>query len=221
MKKSTKQPRSNNWFLILFLLISPWFWIIVRNRNTIFPFSFKFLSIDNQLLIEETNNLRGELLNADVPGNLSKFVVNKFTTYTFELTRRYLETFDPQYLFFIGDLDLTKSTHSTGPLYLSFLPLIIVGLFDLIQKKKRLLIFILLLTPVPASFIQNHYETLSRIPVFLLLTYVAVIGLVKLRKTRKILTLLLVVLLIFEFFRFSHDFVFHYPRRLANQVILK
>jgi hypothetical protein len=220
-----KKSKTNNTFIlglfIVLVFISPWFWIMTRNLVVSTPQKFKLLTINNELLKDRTNTLRGELLKENVPNTISKLVVNKFTIYSFEISHRYFETFDPQYLFFVGDLDLTNSTRSSGPLYLAFLPLTLVGIFTSLKLRRKAVLFLLLLTPVPASFIITHYETISRIPVFLVLTFFAAIGQVIFFKKRIVITFLLVALLIFEFFRFTHDFHYHYPRRLDESVLLR
>jgi hypothetical protein len=203
---------------IVFIVISPWFWVLIRNFEIVFPPTFKLLTISNELLKNETNTLRGEMIKENVPNIFSKLVINKFTIYSFQISHRYFETFDPQYLFFIGDLDLKKSTQSGGPLYLAFLPLIMVGLIASLEKRTKAVLILLLLTPIPASFVITHYETISRVPIFLVLTYLAIFGLLRLFKVRKVIALLLILLLLFEFLRFSHDYFYHYPRRLSDQM---
>lgn len=206
---------------IVSIVISPWFWVISRNFGLIFPQDLKLLTISNELLKDETNTLRGELIKESFPNIISKLVVNKFTIYSFGISRRYFETFDPQYLFFTGDLDLQKSTRASGPLYLAFLPLILTGVCVALKTRRKIILLLFLLTPIPASFVMAHYETISRLPVLLVLTYFAALGLLKLFKGRKVIAFLLIMLLIFEFFRFTEDFFYHYPRRLTEQTTPK
>ena len=120
-----------------------------------------------------------------------------------------MESFDASFLFFTGDLDPLKSTRDTGPLLLTLVPLIGLGVSTQIKLKSYLPLVLLLASPLPAMFVFSHYESISRIFVFLALTYLAAIGLSWLLPKRNLLTLWAIVFL-FEFTRFLHIFVYHY-----------
>lgn len=208
----------------IFVVVSPWSAIFVSNFSFLFPPKEEILLPSDLNLVHQINTLRGEMNEAGIPPHLGRLIVNKFSFYAFQLTSRYLEAFDPQYLFFLGDISLLKSTKASGPIYLSFLPLFIMGYLSY-KKRKSLIIFsiLFLLTPIPASFLKAHYETLYRIPFFILLTFLASKGFLEIFKKgkKKVFSYFLVFLLIFEVFRFYHDFFAHYPRRLSENTIIK
>ncbi len=201
---------------LIFTLISPWFWVFSRNYKLLSPPYEQLVCIEDPVFIEQINVLRGESNRAGLSFG-GRLLVNKLTFCAKSAFDRYLESFDPHFLFFVGDLSLEKSTRSTGPLYLSFLPMIIFGFFCLLKNKggfrKRVIIF-LLLAPIPASIVLAHYESITRIPLFLLLTFLASFGFWEIFSRKRVIAILLIFLFIFETSRFFHDFYFHYPRKL-------
>jgi len=199
---------------IFFILISPWLWILIKNSSLDLYRNIKTINLNNEVIKDHINISRGEILKTKVPNVVGRFIVNKFSFYGLELTKRYLETFDPQYLFFNGDLDINKSTHSNGPIYLSFLPLILIGIYVSLVNKENLKVYLLMFFPLLPAFIENHYETLTRIPIFIILSYFSSVGLIYLYKKKKWIALLIMFLIIFEFSRFVHDFFIHYPGRM-------
>lgn len=140
----------------------------------------------------------------------ARMFVNKVSYYSLEVLKRYFETFDPQYLFFTGDLDITKSTRTSGPIYLAMLPLILAGVYSFLSAGKIRPLVLLAILSIPPSLIEVHYETISRIPVFLVLSYFAACGLTKLVKTKRTWAVLLLILFLFEFSRFVHNLLIHY-----------
>jgi len=202
-------------FGIIFLLIivtSPWLWILIRNASSDLFKSVKPISFNSEAIKDEMNTYRGKMVYGGIPNFASRVIVNKVSFYSLEIVTRYLETFDPQYLFFTGDISITKSTRTEGPLYLSLLPLIVVGIYTCLIKRDKLILFLFLTSPIPASFVQMHYETLSRIPIFIMLSYFAAIGLIELFKRKKWLAVLIIFIFVFELSRFTHDFFIHYPQ---------
>ena len=205
-------------FIVFCLLVifSPWFSLITKNRSLLNSADERFIS--QRFLVDEINTLQGQSKKAGT--RWGKIIVNKFTIYTMEVVKRYLESFDPQFLFFEGDIDIRKSTRSVGALYLTFLPLIVTGILKMIQEKdnvkKRILSAILFIAPIPSSFIFSHYETISKIPLLLILTFFAAYGFTTILSKRKTLALVLVIFLMFEFARFLHDIKLHYPVRFIE-----
>lgn len=208
------------WLFIIFILISPWFWVFSKNYKLLSLRQERSVCIQDPIFIDRINALRGESQKAGLPFG-GRPLVNKVTFCAKDIIERYLESFDAHFLFFVGDLDFKKSTRSSGPLYLSFLPLILFGLFYLLKDKndlKRKIFVFLLITPLPSAFILSHYESLSKIPLFLVLTFLASFGFSKLFSQRRFLAILFIVTLLFETARFYHDFFLHYPRKLDLQI---
>ena len=189
---------------------SPWF--ITLTANSKFDqHPPKRLTISDQHFIDNVNSLRGQL---DNPKSIaSRLVVNKYVFFGKEMITRYFDSFDPSYLFFTGDPDITKSSHFAGTIYVSLLPFLILSLLH----NKRLAL-VVLVSALPPIFVLQHYETISRIPFLVVLSLVAAIGMAKMLRTNKTLLILLLLLLTFEVLRFLHNFTFHYPTDLARLI---
>lgn len=206
-------------FLVL-LMISPWAWVTARNFRMPGFFDERFLAPSN--VIEEVNVLQNQSSVAGF-GILGKILVNKPMFLLKNISQRYLESFDPGYLFFKGDLDIRKTTGSQGALYIVFIPLILYEAYQLLTGKRgikrRILFLLLAVAPIPSSIVFVHYETISKIPLLLVLTFLAAEGLVRLFTTKRALACILVFLLFFEVIKFYHDFANHYPSRLEMKTI--
>jgi hypothetical protein len=201
-------------FLIL-VLTSPWLVILVYNSSIIkFP---PFLNLDSQTV--EINNARG-LAQKQGLNFAGKIFMNKATFTLNNYLYRYFESFDFKYLFLEGDIDLTKSTKQVGIFYLGLLPLISLGLYKFVKQKNGVLLILLLLSPIPSIFISPHYDSISRILLFLVLTFIASQGFVLLINKKRTLALIVALLLLFEMTKFIHDLSYHYPSRLAKEGIV-
>src|SRR4030042_2967301 len=202
-------------FFIL-LLTSPFVWVIGRNYSGLYPLREKFIYPNYQVFVDDVNTLRGELSQEGIPNTLARLLVNKYTNFSYEVFKRYLKTFDPTFLFFSGDVDVLKSPKSSGPLYLTLLIPFIYGINMALKNKNKLIMVLLLLSPLPASLLVKETETLFRIPFFLIFIYLSSLGFICLAKVNKYRysVYLLVILFVFELARFIHDFCFHYPGRM-------
>lgn len=205
----------NKVFIIFILLVvtSPWFWAVAKNRQIIFSEKIQLISLGDQVFIGEINTFRGEALKQGIPPLLAKLAVNKLSFYSLDIAKRYFETFDSQYLFFTGDINVHKSTRAVGSLHLFLLPAIIFGILVSLKRKDKLLPLLAILA-LPASFVQAHYETVSRIPVLVTLLFLASLGLTDMYRQKRQLFWVTSIFLLFEFLRFVHDFINHYPGRL-------
>lgn len=207
-------------FVIIFLL-SPWFWVLVRNYSIVFPLRFEIVRPSDVEIVEQINTFRGEAISGNIQSFFARVLINKITFYSSETIKKYLLSFDFQPLFFYGDPDIAKSTHASGPLYLTLIPLIVVGVFFYVKIGKKILIVLTLLSLVPTAFLKDSFDVVTRMPFFLLLSWLASYGFILLVKKRKIIAFLLVLFFVFEFIRFSHDFYNHYPNRMAQEIYLK
>jgi hypothetical protein len=208
---------------IILVLLSPWIWVMARNMYLFKLPTLSLVSIKEPAFIDEINTLRGESQEVGL-GLIGRLEVNKITFYTKSIFERYLESYDPHYLFFVGDFSLLRSTRNSGPLYVSLLPLIIAGLYYSLKERTKIsniFLCLLLLAPLPSSFLSAHYDTLTRIPFFIILTFFASFGFWKIYPKKKIWIGLLAVLLFFEITRFYHFFYVHYTRSIFMELIFK
>lgn len=203
--------------LIMVILSSPWLWVVVRNRPRL-PFSQTGLfQIRTPARLDEINTFQGEI-NKTGLGVWGKMTVNKFTWMGKEILARALESFDTHYLFFEGDLDLSKSTRSAGPMFLLLLPLVIWSFWDLSLKKRAGVLMLLVFLSFSGALADQHYETFIRLPLIIAISALSANGLVKLLFCQRQWKwkALYFLLLLFEFSRFIHDFYLHYPGRLRG-----
>ncbi len=198
-------------FLAL-ILLSPWFLIYLLNFKTITALKMKPFKTNNQVLVSEVNTLRGEAGEADF-GLAGRLVVNKIAWPGKEILGRYLESFDSHFLFVEGDLDINKSTRTSGPIFLALLPFIIYGFCLYYQKGQNFIPTLVLFLPILGFFFDQHYETTSRLPFILGLTWIASLGLLSFfqMKGRRLIKGFFLAFLAFEYLRFIHYFILHYP----------
>jgi len=197
--------------IILFfglIITSPWFITLSVNSQMINYTLPPRLIISNQHFVDNINTLRGELGPTNM---ISKLLVNKPVFFAKEVFQRYFESFDPSFLFFKGDPETTKSSHLAGAIYLSFLPFFLYGAY-----KNKPLILLLIVLAVPAAFFAPHFETLTRIPFLIGLTYLTALGTQKAYEKDKRIFFILVAFLFFEILRFFHNYTVHYPWFLAE-----
>ena len=196
---------------VILIVLSPWFWVISKNYKELRNTKLELIDINSDRYLTQINFYQSEA-NKKGLGIIGKLLVNKITFRVKEYSVRFIESYDLNYLFLEGDLDYKKSTRSNGPLYFSLFPIIIFGFINLYKQKNKLYLFIYFLPVISINF-QQHFETLSRLPFIIGLTYIASVGTVKLyslKKAKTVRTIYLFVLL-FDILRFFHYFYFHYP----------
>ena len=95
--KFIKQINKNNLvvgiILIFIILISPWLWVLVKNSSPSLYKTVRIINFKNEVSKDQINILRGEMIKSKVPNVLGRVIVNKFSYYSMEVTKRYLETF--------------------------------------------------------------------------------------------------------------------------------
>ena len=101
-------------------------------------------------IVKQSNAWRKEENNS----LLSDVLHNRRVLFTFSYLKHYLDFFNPNYLFFTGDVNPRFSMQDVGELYLWELPLLIAGIYMLIKYRKRETAFIFawfLLAPIAAA----------------------------------------------------------------------
>lgn len=152
--------------LILFLLLSaPLYYIIATNPDA--------RNRSRAVFITQDPVLGGKLSQEET--FLGKSLI--FTTYS---SQRYLQQFNPHYLFLEG-LDLTEGRYDVGPLYLVAAPFLAIGVFSLLQEreKKRENLFVLawvLIGFVPSGLTFEFFSPHRAIMSFTMLNIVAAAG---------------------------------------------
>ena len=96
----------------------------------------------NAFIKEENNSLVADVLH------------NRRVLFTFSYVKHYFDFFNPNYLFFTGDVNTRFSMQDVGELYLWELPLLILGVYMLIKYKRKESAFIFtwfILAPIAAA----------------------------------------------------------------------
>ncbi len=164
----------------------------------------------------------------DLPPNLSSlnpltFITNENLLLFFFWIQRYLNYFDPGFLFFNG-LNMTlPATIGLGLLYLFELPFLVIGLFEILKGKVRNGGFILawiVLAFFPASITNNEFNAgraLIAIPALLLVISIGVnifLSFVKKYKSVSLRTTIFLTCGLIIIFSLIHVFIIfkvHYP----------
>jgi len=130
----------------------------------------------------------------------------------------YFEALSFKFLYITGDANPRHSFPGTGLLFLSFLPIFLLGFYQIFVKKSKefwLLFGWLLIAPIPSSLTVDGGSHATRL--FLMLpplTIFSAFGLTTLFK-RRILNLflgILAILLLVEVFLYTHEILVHYTK---------
>ncbi len=158
--------------IIIYLLASALF--LVSLKNIFFGNAsarFQKLSILSSFPVTEQVIL---LRNENWVSNklLDKLFINKYTTTLEVITRNYLTAFSPDFLFGRGDQYFRHSSGKSGEfLYVVFL-LFIIGLFwtaqNISQKPIQLLLFSLLISPIPSALTLDGANHATRLFIMVL-----------------------------------------------------
>lgn len=134
-----------------------------------------------------------------------------------DLILPYISSFDPSFLFLSGDTTPYHSTGKHGVFLLATLPLFILGIIRIIQKRNRFLVFVLatfFLVPLffgLGSTVHRGSRLLVLVPLFV------VIATVGFAQMRKIFAAAIIFLIILNFGDFLNDYWYHYPRRVKQE----
>lgn len=221
-KDFAKQKRALFKSLLLGALVILPLLVVFLNPKTTVRAQSTFITRDfeiNRLLHKAGENLN---LSAKILDNNIILVSNFWT-------KRYLDYFDPNFLFIKG-MDYTKANApDIGLLYLTELPFFLFGLYlvtfrnytkDI--KTKSIIILLLLLGPLAASLANNAQHplrSLTSIPVLQLLSSIGIIEAAKQVKNLKTRTTILGVLalsLMVNFVYFLDLYFLHYPLRSSE-----
>src|SRR3990167_8937239 len=141
------------------------------------------------------------------------------------VARKYLNYFDPAFLFYSG-LNLTKEdSYGLGVLYLFELPFLIAGIIMLFKKNirnKKLIITWLLIGLIPASLTNNEQHpgrTFFILPMILLISAIGAMEFYKFinnyfsRRLKKIIYIIFVSLVVFNLTQALLIYTVHFPHQ--------
>ena len=200
------------------------------------PMVFFILSPDSRIRYQEVNifsdptvvEQSNAWLKVDNNSLMGKVFDNRRLGYFFVYAKHYFDFFNPQYLFFSGDINPRFSSQASGELWLWELPFILSGFYALFKMKNKNALFIILwflLAPVAAATARETPHALrgeTYIPVYQLISALGIVtvGLYLLTKRRLIQYSVLAVVMflaIFEGVYFLHEYFGGYSSRYDKE----
>lgn len=118
-------------------------------------------------------------INTAISQSLGRLDLSRGWLVAWSVVNRYLQYFDPSFLFFRG-LDLTlNQIVDVGVAYLIELPIFIVGLFIVIRRSlfPKELWWWIIISPIPASLTLNDYHPIRSLTLLLPLVVITAVGL--------------------------------------------
>ena len=104
---------------------------------------------------------------------------NKIVGYSREFILQYLSYFSPNFLFLNGGLPDRYKVPDQGLFYLSFIPFLLLGFINIAKKTDKrlmvLLIYLLIISPLPASFTVDDAPNIHR-AIFMIAPLVIIAG---------------------------------------------
>ncbi len=209
---------SKNWLGILTLGLIILFILnvfLIKEGNQRFNQVSVFNSYDQKItLFEETTNG-----GSSVPG-WDRVIHNKGTVYGRAIAANYFSYFNFNFLFFNATYPVREAVENTGFLYLIDLPLLFIGIYEIIRKKVKwgfFLILWILITPASLALFSTESPNIHRfipaiLPLLLISAYGALEALELVKKQKKAyrVTLILIPLLLFlNLFYFLDELFIH------------
>lgn len=144
-------------FLILFFIST---FVILLNPNA--RARSGVLSILGEGAVNKIESLRN---SSRLPTIVSKIIYNRPVYFGEQFIKNYISYFSPEFLFFKGGTQYQFSVPNTGLLYLINLPFFYIGLLFLIRKSLRekdfrLILWWILLYPIPASLTNEKFAVI-------------------------------------------------------------
>ncbi len=137
----------------------------------------------------------------------------------------YISSFDWSFLFINGDVTPYHSTGKHGMFLLASLPLFLLGIASIIQKKRPILFFIIAVfffMPIffgLASDIHRASRLLSLVPPYIVISSLGMLVLTGMKNGlwRVMLIFLVTTMIIFNFADFIKDYWYEYPKRVKSE----
>lgn len=178
---------------------------------------FSSLSIiNNQKIINQIVEKRTSF-SAGNP-QIEKIFYNKPIYFFKEFTKNYLESISSSFLFVTGDnSNLRHSIPGFGLIFLSFLPILLIGLFSIDFKKmeNKIFFFWFIVSPIPSALTMNGGNHGTRLFLMIIpLSYFIGLGFKKISRLKffKLFLVCFSLALIFESSLYFYELFVHYPK---------
>jgi len=153
---------------------------------------------------------------------IEKIFHNKGESAAKNFILNYINSFSPSFIFMGNQQDNPRhSVPEFGLIFLSFLPLLIVGIasFNPKETSHRLFLLWLLISPISAAFTINGGTHPTRLFLMIIpLSFFISLGVEKIKsfKSQKIILSVLSLFLTIEISFFAHEYFVHYPKDYAK-----
>ncbi|MFH0937178.1 MAG: glycosyltransferase family 39 protein [Candidatus Daviesbacteria bacterium] len=134
-----------------------------------------------------------------------------------QLIGNYLIHFSPQFLFLQGESNLRNQQKGFGQLYWIDLPLLLLGLFYIFQKRESryiLPLILLIIGIIPAAItkeVPHALRSISSVPFFIIISAFGIEFLIKMIKKPSILYICLIPIFLVSFCLYFYNFIVFYP----------
>jgi 4-amino-4-deoxy-L-arabinose transferase-like glycosyltransferase len=126
---------------------------------------------------------------------------NRALLFTREWLSLYTAYFSPKYLFGLENSVPRDLYPDTGPFLIWMLPFLIIGIVELVRLKnadwKKLLIMLLIISPLPASLVREPFGMIRALPLIIPMSILIALGIDKFIERRRLWGTAIMVVLIF------------------------
>lgn len=203
--------------VVLFIIVIPMIWSIYKGEASS---RFGGISIFQEKVLLDKINLARKTKGNDP--KVEPFFHNKPTVYGQVFTLNYLRAFSPEFLFTQGDPNFRHSIHELGQFYYFEIIFLLLGVWWLLthskHNQKKLIIGLLLISPIPAALTADGGSHATRlfimlIPLVILNSLGASYLIERLQeKTVKVGLILILILAILNIGFYFHRYYAHYPQ---------
>lgn len=167
--------------------------------------------------IEQKINLERSITN--LPSNIAKYFHNKPTEYAKIFIENYLQNFSVDFLVIHGDRNPRHNMATMGQIYFVEFILFFVGLLSFWQKKRKILIALLIwliLAPIPTAIVDLPHALRSSfmLPPIIIISSLGFFTIFK--QKNKVFLVIFTLMLLVQFFFFTQKLYFLAPAEYSH-----
>jgi 4-amino-4-deoxy-L-arabinose transferase-like glycosyltransferase len=134
--------------------------------------------------------------------------------------RNYFSHFSPNFLFLSGDGNPRSQIPGHGQLYMFEIPLVLLGLFAVVKRKKILYylpLALLLIAPIPAALTKESPHALRALLAAPAFAMISALGVYYLRENVKKLSMIVLVVIIAAYYLFFENYVVDFATKYSSE----
>jgi len=186
---------------------------------------FQEVSIFNNLDIIKTSNQRIALENNSP---VAKFIFNRRILYALDFAKHATDNLNPRFIFIDGDPNPRLSVDGVGLLYIFEIPFLLIGIYQLIVKKRNsaiLIFFWAAIALIPAGTAKETPHALRTISILPIYQMISAFGIfisflyIKLKSPKIYFptALLFTLIVMGSIYYYLHMYFIHYPLKWPDQ----